>query len=194
MRSESSSGVPLPRAGGNWFVGAWPTTSVADEVGSWSALAFAGPTWRRGDARDLHATVAFLGPLDEARGACLAHALRGELRGLRPGRLRLGELRGFPAEDLAKRVAYLAVDDADGGAWWRDAEERVARACVEAGLPRPEAGTPHLTVARPRAARAPLPGTSAPGWDFEVDALHLACRAEGPRHGRYMSFARLPFG
>ena len=175
-------------------MGAWPAPRVAAEVEAWSALAFEDGAWRRGDARDLHATVAFLGPLDEARAARLAEVLREELQGLRTARLRLAELRGFPAEDLAKRVAYLSVHDAEGGRWWREAEERVARACLLVGLPRPEAGTPHLTVARPRSARAPLPGPPAPGWDFEVDALHLACRTEGPRNGGYMSFARLPFG
>lgn len=194
MQSDVPSQAARPRAGGNWFVGAWPSPRVAAAVAAWSALAFEDGAWRRGDACDLHATVAFLGPLDGACGARLAEVLREELHGLRPARLRFGELGGFPVEELAKRVAYLRVDDDAGGLWWREAAERVARACVRSGLPRPEAGTPHLTVARPRSARAPLPATPAAGWDVEVDVLHLACRAEGPRNGRYMSFARLPLG
>jgi 2'-5' RNA ligase len=194
LPSANSALVARPRQGGNWFVGAWPPADVATEVAQWSSSTLAGGAWRTGHALDLHATMAFLGRLDEERGTRLAGELRAQLHGWRGTRLHLGELRGFPVEDPAKRIAYLAIADGEGGSWWRETEARIARACARAGLARPAAGTPHLTVGRPRSARAPLLEGPSPGWDFQVDALHLACRAEGGRNGRYMSFARLPLG
>lgn len=194
MAFGDESDAARPLAGGNWFVGAWPPALVACEVSKWSEQALRQGGWRCSAAEDLHATLAFLGPLDVERARELSQALRAELRGLRPVRLRLGALEGFPAECSAKRVAYLALVDEEQGAWWSDAVGRTARACLRAGLARPPVGTPHLTVARPKSGPAPLPSARAPGWEFQVESLHLACRRDGPGIGRYMSFARISLG
>ncbi len=183
-----------PRAGGNWFVGAWPSPQVAHEIAAWSQLTFEPGGWRCSLAGDLHATLAFLGQLEVERAGDLARVLELELRGVRKTRLECGELRGFPAQEEFKRVAYLSIVDDCAGAWWHEAVERIGRACARAGLPQPGPGIPHLTLARARSAGSALPHTSAPGWEFRVDALHLACRSEGARQGRYMSFARISCG
>ena len=194
MASADELDAARPLAGGNWFVGAWPPALVACEVSKWSEQALRQGAWRCSAAEDLHATLAFLGPLDVERGRELSQALRAELRGLRPVRLRLGALEGFPAECSAKRIAYLALVDEEQGAWWSDAVGRTARACLRTGLARPSAGTPHLTVARERSGGAPLPSVRAPGGAFQVEAQHHACRRDGPGIGRYMSFARISLG
>ncbi len=155
--------------------------------------------FRRPEGAGLHLTLAFLGEVERERLRGLTAALGPALVHFPAPQLRLTRGGAFPGLSRS-RVLWIGVAE-------RAASGRLAacRAAVLAGLA--EAGfsgmgeehaafTPHVSVARPRDPRAPVPAAFAALelWlDWDPDAVALFESRLGPAGSRYEVVARFPF-
>lgn len=147
----------------------------------------------------LHLTLAFLGDVERERIGVLAEAFARHAGALAPPQLRLTGTGAFPTLARA-RVLWVGVEERTGAGRLEACRAAVLAALAQAGFEgvgeEHEGFTPHVTVARPRGARARVPpafGALRLGLAWDPAALELFESHMGPGGSRYESLARLPF-
>jgi 2'-5' RNA ligase len=161
-----------------------------------------GVRWVRPEA--LHVTLRFLGDIDPAQVTPLARSVAGELAGLSPFRMELGQVQLFPSP-RRPRVVALEVEPAERLAELAGAVERGTRA--EGFEPEERAFRAHLTLGRlkprGRARRGAAPAEAGAPATRGLGAKGAACdvaevvlfrselRSEG---AKYTALERMPLG
>lgn len=147
---------------------------------------------------NLHLTLLFLGETGDAAAAALSAALtRAPFMG-GPFEMTLGSCGAFPRAGVA-RVLWLAVED--GAARLTGVHAELARRLAPLGIePEPRPYTPHLTLARVRAAprgsaravRTTLGNGPRSGHRMMVRAVTLFRSRLSPRGAVYEPLLRVP--
>jgi len=187
-----------PSATARTFVGLPLGAELGAAVAARVAAVLPRGAWRLARPAGLHATLAFLGPVARARLAELCAGLAGALTGPPAPALRLGATGAFP--ELARpRVLWVGAEERDGAGHLERCRTAVVRALCAGGidlgaeLARPF--RPHVTVARPRAARARVPEAFralALGLDWEPAAVVLYESVPAPGGSRYEPLGAWP--
>lgn len=161
----------------------------------------AARVWRRTPAEDVHATLHFLGEVDEATRERLARELARRLAGERAFELLVTGFGGFPSAASA-RIAWAGIGAGELDQL-RAVHALAGDAVCAVGLAVDErAWTPHLTLARAapgRRARLDAGAGAGAGATlplaWEVDAVSLCVSNAAPErsHGtRYPVVASVP--
>lgn len=114
-------------------------------------------------------TLAFLGSVAEDRIAPLTEALRAVADPIKPFRLRLETIGGFPNESRA-RIAWVGAHTSDRN--FTSLAAAVREAVKSFAKRDDEAAVFHVTVARPRDPK-PIPPISFAPCTMNVDAITL---------------------
>lgn len=147
----------------------------------------------------LHATLKFLGDVDDGLLPSACDVVAKAAAGVEPFTVALGELGAFP-NPRSPRVLWCGLSDPSGGcaAWLRAADPAFEALGFE---PERRAFHPHITLARSRAgpgnaflARvlAELPAPPARGTSVETVVLFQSTL--DPRGSRYTPLLRAPLG
>lgn len=149
-----------PSATARTFVGLPLGAELGEAVAARVAAVLPRADWRLARAAGLHATLAFLGPVVRERLDGLCAGLSAALDGLHAPSLRLGATGAFPG--LARpRVLWVGAEERGGAGTLECCRTAVVRALVAGGIDLGEEllrpFRPHVTVARPRGARARVP-------------------------------------
>ena len=184
-----------PREGARTFVALALGPELGERVARAVAEVLDARAFRLPYAEGLHLTLAFLGDVERARLAGLGSALAGALAGVAAPALRLGGTGAFPSLARA-RVLWVGVEERATTGRLAACHAAVRVALASAGLAADERFAPHVTVARPRGARARLPEAfAALRFDLAWDpaAVELFESVPGPGGSRYEVRARFPF-
>jgi 2'-5' RNA ligase len=148
-------------------------------------------------AEGLHATLVFLGPVEEPRTGPLSAELARALAGARAPELTLTGAGAFPARGR-ERVLWVAAEERAAQGALADLHARVCTAVERAGFPaerRPLQA--HVTVARPRGARPRVPEAFYAlelGLEWRPREVHLVESLRGQGPSRYEPRAAFALG
>jgi 2'-5' RNA ligase len=168
--------------------------ALAEQLAAYTEDALTGLDGRAVPAENLHATVHFLGPVDDENAGPLRAALAVACAAVPPFSIRLaGAMLAPPSRprmiwarlDAPAELGELAQGVAAGAAPFAPAARP------------PRTGKPHLTLARLR--RRPMRGCELPplpaeGSEIEVGSCALVRSQLGRGGARYTTLATLPLG
>jgi RNA 2',3'-cyclic 3'-phosphodiesterase len=173
------------------FVGLPLGEELGNQVGKRVAATLPRASWRLSPPAGLHATLVFLGGVERAGLEALRARLASGLARLAAPRLRLGTAGAFPAFSRP-RVLWIGAEERDAAGRLEECRREVLAALAEfSEASRIELGEeltrpfrPHVTVARPRGARASVPQAFrtlalALDWDPAAVVLFESRPAEG---------------
>ena len=153
------------------FVGLPLGEEVGTVVGERVAATLPSSAWRLARPAGLHATLVFLGDVERALLEVLRVRLASELAGLAAPRLRLGTAGAFPGFSRP-RVLWIGAEERDAADHLAECRRAVVEALqargIELGEELARPFRPHVTVARPRGARANVPDAFR-ALDFALD-------------------------
>jgi RNA 2',3'-cyclic 3'-phosphodiesterase len=167
---------------------------LAERLAAYTVDTLTGLDGRAVPAENLHATVHFLGPVDDAHAEPLRAALAVACAAVPPFSIRLaGAMLAPPSRP---RMVWARLDAP--GELGRLAQGVAAAAGPFAPAARPpRTGKPHLTLARlrrPPPRGSELPPLPAEGTEIEVGACALVRSQLGRGGARYTTLATLPLG
>jgi len=167
---------------------------LREELAGYAADAVSGLDGRALPAANLHATVHFLGSVDDADAEPLLAALRPVCAAVAPFTLRLAGAALAPPS--RPRMVWARLEAPDGLAALAHAVASAAEPLAPGARP-PRTGKPHVTLARLR--RPPRRGTELPplaaaGAEVAVDGAALVRSELGRGGARYTTLGELPFG
>jgi len=182
------------------FVGAWLSAAARDEVASvLEELKARESRVRWVPPENLHATLAFLGDVDEARLEDLVPRIGASCDGSAPFAMRLAGLGSFPARGDV-RVVWVGIRE--GAQELASLASRLEGTLVEGGYvqrsDRPFAA--HVTLGRPKGARGSgrlRELLEAQRFEGSVQTLQEITLAESrltPRGAKYEALARVLLG
>jgi RNA 2',3'-cyclic 3'-phosphodiesterase len=168
--------------------------ALANDLAAYAGRAVAGLDARALPAENLHATVHFLGAVDDADAEALLAALRPAARSVSPFTLRVAGAALAPPG--RPRMIWARLDAPQDLAALARAVAMAAEPFAPGARP-PRTGNPHLTLARlrrpPRRATE-LPPLPAAGAEISVEACTLVRSELGRGGARYTTLATLPLG
>jgi len=130
----------------------------------------AGFAARFEEPEKLHVTLAFLGNVAPSRVEEIAAAMGAAASQCAPVTVTLDKTGAFPHE-RTPRVVYVGAREQ--GAGFRNLSAQVRAAYVKLGFLFKEDAVAHVTIARVKDSRRPLPLIEIPATPLEVDALTL---------------------
>jgi 2'-5' RNA ligase len=167
---------------------------LAERLAAYAAGALAGLDGRALPAENLHATVHFLGPVDDADSEPLRAALAAACASVAPFSLTLAGAALAPPS--RPRMIWARLEAPGELAELAQAAATAAERFAPNARP-PRTGKPHVTLARLR--RPPRRGTELPplpaaGAEIDVGACTLVRSELGRGGARYTTLASLPLG
>ena len=167
---------------------------LRQRLAAYAAAALAGLDGRAVPAENLHATVHFLGSVDDADSEPLRDALTAACASVAPFSLTVAGAALAPPS--RPRMIWARLDAPGELAELAHAAAAAAGPFASSARP-PRTGKPHLTLARLR--RRPPRGTELPpfpvaGAEIEVGACTLVRSDLGRGGARYTTLATMPLG
>jgi len=167
---------------------------LGEQLAAYTAAALAGLDGRAVPPENLHATVHFLGAVDDADAEAVQVALATACASVVPFSLRLADAALAPPS--RPRMIWARLEAPGELAELAHAAAAAAAPFAPSARP-PRAGKPHLTLARLR--RRPPRGTELPplpaaGFEIAVAACTLVRSELGRGGARYTTLATLPLG